>query len=94
MEHIIDRVHRDVVGALEKDVDKTAVRDAITGYGKIKKPNNDPVEAAFRDIAAQGRLVSGIELAQKGEPPLKSGQQRDKPSARTTKITKGTEQGN
>jgi hypothetical protein len=87
LEHIIDRVHKDVVEAIG-NIDKTTVRDAITGYGKIKKPNTDPIDTAFRDIAAQGRLVSSIELAERGEPPLKSGQQRDKPTAEQRRLQK------
>jgi hypothetical protein len=89
LDKIIDRVHKDVVDALgNPDIDKTSVRDAITGYGKIKKPNDNPVEKAFRDITAQGRLVSSIELANKGENPLKSGAQRDKPTPEQRRLQK------
>ena len=76
LDAMVDKVH-DFVSEFMVDVDKTGLRDAITGYGKIKKPNTDPVEKIFRNLTAEGRLVSSIERAYEKLAPLKSGAQRD-----------------
>jgi hypothetical protein len=84
---VIDKVHEDVSEYID-GIDKTTIRDAITGYGKIKKTNDDPIDKTFRDLTAQGRLVSSIEMANEGQPPLRSGQQRDKPTAEQRRLNK------
>jgi len=75
LDAMIDKVHEFVSDFM--DVDKADLRDAISGYGKIKKPNPDITEKIFRDLTAQSRLVSSIERAMEQLAPLKSGAQRD-----------------
>lgn len=76
LDGVVDRVHQDVAAFID-GVEVKTIRDAITGYGKVKKPNTDIIEKTFRDLTAQGRLVSAIEEANEGINPKKSGAQRD-----------------
>lgn len=63
------------------------VRVAITDYGKAKWPSKDALkkrEAEYRRIL---RLVESLERIQSGKQALKSGLQREKPSARERELT-------
>jgi len=76
---IVDTIYHE----LKEDLgDATArdLRDAISQYGKITKPSEDPNDKAFAEAKATMRLLSAIEDANNGTPPLKSGFQRPEPS--------------
>lgn len=70
------------------DITERDVRDAITGYGKTVNTSKDEVSVNLREAKAQGRLISAYEDAEKGLRPLKSGQQRDKQSAKVKELQK------
>lgn len=63
-------------------------RDAISGYGKATYPSKDEARKTLRDLAAQMQKITQIEALRKQEPLLKSGPQRDPPSARQRELTK------
>lgn len=62
------------------DFTERQVRDAVTGYGKISNPTPDDIESQISILKSIGRIASGIEDANKGQRPLRSGQQRRQPT--------------
>ena len=62
------------------DLDAKTIRDALSGYGKVRYPSKDEVLRKLRELQVQARLVSGIEDASAGRAPLRTGQQRDRPT--------------
>jgi len=87
VEEIVDRLH-DSLKDIMPDVTKRDIRDALTGYGKVTKPNQDEVLKQLRDVKATGRLISALEDAEQGERPKKSGFQREEPSQRVRELRK------
>ena len=76
---IVDTIYHE----LKEDLgDATArdVRDAISKYGQTTKPSEHPDDKNFAEAKATMRLLSAIEDANEGKPPLKSGFQRPEPS--------------
>jgi hypothetical protein len=63
-------------------------RDLISGYGKSTKPAADAAQQTLRDYKAQMRKLTQIEALRKGEPLLKTGPQRDAPSAEQRDLTR------
>jgi hypothetical protein len=64
----------------DSDFTERQVRDAVTGYGKISNPTSDEIENQISIIKSIGKIASGIEDANKGQRPLRSGQQRREPT--------------
>lgn len=64
----------------DSDFTERQVRDAVTGYGKISNPTSDEIETQISIIKSIGKIASGIEDANKGQRPLRSGQQRREPT--------------
>lgn len=62
------------------------VRVAITDYGKAKFPSQDALKKRIRQGKEELRLAETLERVERGEPGLKSGLQRDKPSARAREL--------
>jgi hypothetical protein len=62
------------------------IRVALSNYGKMTRPNPAPLEAKLRDLKAQSRLISAYEDAEKGQPPLRTGPQRDKPTDKQREL--------
>jgi hypothetical protein len=87
----IEQVVDDIYMAVGEKIDKRAIRDAITGYGKMSNLSKDEVDAELREVKRQGRLVSQLEDAEKGLAPLRSGLQRDKPSERVMELRRQVE---
>jgi hypothetical protein len=79
----------DLVKAIQKDYSGTEreIRDAITGYGKTFKSGDDIAKEINRmkDI---GRMISALEDIEKGQRPLKSGQQREAPTVEQREMRK------
>ena len=87
LEGVVDNVFSDVKDMLP-DVTKRDVRDAISGYGRVRKPSKNEVEKQYREVVAQARLVSALEDAEQGERPKKSGFQRPRPSQKVRGLRK------
>ena len=87
----IEQVVDDIYVALGNKVDKRLIRDGITGYGKTAKLSKDQIDKDLREVKRQGRLVSMLEDAEGGIAPLRTGLQRDKPSARVKDLRQQVE---
>ena len=87
VEGLVDSIHFEIKDLVE-GVTKREVRDAISGYGKTTKPNPEAVATKLRELKAQSRLISALEDAEKGQPPLRSGFQRDAVSDEVRSLQK------
>jgi len=67
-------------------------RDLISGYGKSTQPSKEEARVALRDLSAQMQKLTQLEALLKKEPLLKSGPQRQEPSARLRELQKQVEQ--
>lgn len=67
-------------------------RDAISGYGDVKLPNKDIARKTMRDFRAQMQKLTQLEALMAQERLLKSGVQRDQPSARLRELQKQVEE--
>lgn len=72
---ITEAVHRTLKDILPEMTDVEA-RDAWTQYGKYKSATSDPVRKRLIQASEEERKLSTLERLQKGEPGLKTGQQR------------------
>ncbi len=68
-------VHADLKDILPEMTDVEA-RDAWTQYGKYKAATTDPIRKRLIQASEEERKLSTLERLQKGEPGLKTGQQR------------------
>lgn len=76
---VMKAVHGDLA-PLHEGLTERQVRDAFSGYGKIKFPSKEEDLAKLREYRRVSQLMSAIEDANKGEAPKKTGLQRDKAS--------------
>lgn len=87
LDAVMKSVHADVAphypGITEREV-----RDAFTGYGKVSFPSKEADLVTLRDLRRQGQLASAIDDAIGGESPMRTGKQRDKPSAKVLEMQK------
>lgn len=75
---LIDAVH----GELEKIVpglSKRETMDAISGYGKTKALDSDPVKVELRELKGQMLQLSKLEDMAAGSPPQRTGLERQPP---------------
>ena len=75
----INRVTDDIFNAVEPlipGVDKTELRDLMTGYGDYKEPKPNKIKEAVAEIKLQGRLDAKYEATERGELPLRNGFKR------------------
>jgi hypothetical protein len=81
----------EIVKEIKKSVpDKTErqIRDEISGYGKVSELSNDPINVKLREVKRVGKLITQKERALANEELLRSGLQRDKPTAKELEIQK------
>lgn len=83
---LVDSIHSEIKDFVE--ISKRELRDAISGYGKTTKPNQEEVAKKLRELKSQARLISALEDAESGKPPLKSGFQRDAATDEVRELTK------
>lgn len=88
----IEQIVDDVYTALGGKLDRRAIRDAITGYGRTSQLSKDEINEQLREAKRQGRLISQLEDAERGLAPLRSGLQRDKPSERVKELRRQVEE--
>lgn len=88
---LVDTMYDDIKDDFE-GLTKRELRDAISGYGKTMKPSQDELAAQLRELKSQARLISALEDASAGEPPLKSGLQREAPSDAVRELQKKVQQ--
>jgi hypothetical protein len=79
LEDIVNDIHENVKDIFE-GVTKREIRDALSGYGKVKLPSKEEIDVQLREIKSQARLISAYEDAESGKMPLKTGFQREAPS--------------
>lgn len=87
LEGIVDNIYHDLKDDLT-GITKRDVRDAISGYGKVAEMSKDEINVKLREIKQEGRLISALEDAEKGQAPLKSGLQRDAPTEKAIALRK------
>lgn len=81
----------DIVKEIKKDVpDMTEreIRDEISGYGKVSKLSDDPINTKLREVKRVGKLITQKEKALANEALLRSGLQRDLPTAKEIELQK------
>ena len=81
----------DIVKEIKKDVpDMTEreIRDEISGYGKVSELSPDPINKTLREVKRVGKLITQKEKALAHEALLRSGLQRDLPTAKEIELQK------
>jgi len=63
------------------DITAREIRKLFSDYGRARFPSADAVKAELRELRAIAQLQESIDRLDEGERPLKSGTQRDKPTA-------------
>lgn len=76
---VIKAVHNDLKDYHENLTERD-VRDAFSGYGKVKFPSKAEDLKTLRELKRLAQLTSAIEDANTGLPPKKTGLQREKPT--------------
>ena len=104
--HIVDHIERgdktlsaakiaDLVRAdleeFQPGITTREARDLISGYGQATFPSKDEARAELRNLAAQMQKLTQLEALRNKERLLKSGPQRDKPSAELRELQKQVE---
>lgn len=105
--HIVDHIERkdktlsaakiaDLVRAdleeFQPGITTREARDLISGYGQATFPNKDEARTELRNLAAQMQKITQLEALRNKERLLKSGPQRDKPSAELRELQKQVEE--
>lgn len=89
IEQIVDDIHEQLQ---ERGISKREIRDYISQYGRERaEPTKNEVQASLREAQKQGKLISAIEDAEKGEQPEK-GKIPGKPSERVKELRKQLDQ--
>ncbi len=70
------------------DISEREIRDIISGYGKVAQLSKDEISVALRELKSQAQKVSQLEDVLKGQPPKKTGLQREKQSQKVRELTK------
>jgi len=91
VEGIIDSIYSDIK-EMGIELSKRDIRDAISGYGKTSKMSQEELKVQLREVKRQMRLISGLEDAQSGQAPLRSGLQRDIPSDTVRELDRQVKQ--
>ena len=73
-------------------IQERQARDLISGYGKSSKPSKEEARVQLRDLSAQMQKLTQLEALMNKERLLKSGAQRQEPSARLRELQKQVEQ--
>jgi len=68
---------REITGT---EMSSNEIRTTLSNYGQTSIPSQDAVEKKLRELTSLSRLISSTEDALKGEPPKRTGPQRDKPT--------------
>jgi hypothetical protein len=80
IDDVVDSIYQAVVQILP-NVTQTEIRDFISGYGRFTKLSKEEIDVDVREIKRQGRLDASLEAVKNGELPLRSGVERDEPTA-------------
>jgi hypothetical protein len=91
LEGLIDAIQTDL-SEFMGEVDRRAIMDAFSGYGKMKKLSDDAADIAMRDLQAQARELSKLQDLEEGKHPLRSGMQREKPSDEVRELRRKVNQ--
>lgn len=84
-EGLVDDIYNRLKDSVE-GLEKRDVRDAISGYGVTAEPTKNDLSAQLSELKRQMRVVSGIEDAQRGQRPAKSGFQRVPESVKVKEL--------
>jgi hypothetical protein len=72
----------------QREFSQRFIQDAISQYGKVTYPNPEQDAKTLRDLRQQMMKLSAIEDVLNELAPLKTGPQRDEPSAEVRELTK------
>lgn len=78
-DEVLGKVHQ-VLAPLHEGLTERNVRDIFSGYGKTVQPSQAEDLRTLRELRRLSQLKSAVEDVLSGKAPLKSGQQRDKPT--------------
>jgi len=88
-EGLLAKVHSDLLTLNPAQVERDTAH-AIGEYGKPKLPNSDPLRKMETELKALIRITEGaLADAKRGDPPKKSGLQREAPSERLRRARQG-----
>lgn len=79
LDKVMEAVHADLA-PLHEGLTVRDVRDAFSGYGKVRYPSKAEDLTKLRELKPLARMASAIEDAMNKIPPKKTGLQRDKPT--------------
>uniref|UniRef100_A0A6H1Z6W2 Putative von Willebrand domain containing protein n=1 Tax=viral metagenome TaxID=1070528 RepID=A0A6H1Z6W2_9ZZZZ len=91
VEGIVDSIYVEVQ-KMGVDLSKRDIRDAFSGYGITSQMSKEALAVQLRELKRQARLMSALEDAKAAQVPLKSGLQRDQPSAMVRALDKQVKQ--
>jgi hypothetical protein len=78
-EPLIDAVHA-VLKEIQPGISRRETMDAISGYGKYKRLDNDQIKSQLRDLKGQMQQVGKLQDMASKLPPKKTGVERRLPS--------------
>lgn len=86
-EKLLDALFDDVRAAGLDDLDRTEVRDALSGYGQFQPLDMAADKARLREIQAELQKLAQLEALQRGQSPRASGFERQAPSDEVRRLT-------
>lgn len=90
-EALLDAVHNSLK-EIKPDITREEARDALSGYGKFKQLNPDPIKTELRDTKGQLQQVAKLQDMQQGSAPKKTGVERRVPSDEERRLIKQVEE--
>lgn len=75
---LVDAVHAELK-KIDPKVTRRDTQDAISGYGRQRRLNPDPIKAELRELKGQLLQVSKLQDMAAGKPPKKTGAERQEP---------------
>lgn len=86
-EAVINEVHS-ILKETSPEVTRRQVMDAISGYGKVRPLNPDPIKAELRELKGQMQQLAKLADMAAGKAPLKSGPERQAPGDEQRRLIK------
>jgi len=88
LEDIVDKIHHDLKDDFD-NLDKRAVRDALSGYGKeSKKQTRDEIQTKLDEIKREAKLMSQLEDLKNGLAKAKTERAKDNINERIEDLKK------
>lgn len=79
---VVDSIYDAIISILP-NVEKSQLRDFISGYGRFSKLSKEEIDVEVREIKRQGRLDAALDAVNAGELPKRSGVEKEPPTQDT-----------